>query len=29
MATTLGAVLKHVADHTRAIKELGLPALPR
>jgi MoxR-like ATPase len=27
MATTLGAVLKHVADHTRAIKELDLPAV--
>src|SRR6476469_3542354 len=28
MATTLGAVLKHVADHTRAVKELQLPAVP-
>ena len=28
LATTLGVVLKHNADHTRAIKELGLPALP-
>jgi len=28
IATTLGAVLKHVADHTRAVKELQLPAVP-
>ena len=28
LATTLGVVLKHAADHTRAIKELDLPALP-
>ena len=27
LATTLGVVLKHVADHTRAIKELDLPAV--
>jgi MoxR-like ATPase len=27
-ARTLGVVLKHVSDHERAAKELGLPALP-
>ena len=27
-ARTLGVVLKHVSDHERAVKELGLPALP-
>ncbi|GCD93341.1 hypothetical protein EHYA_00985 [Embleya hyalina] len=27
IARTLGVVLKHVADHTRAAKELGLPGL--
>jgi MoxR-like ATPase len=28
MAATLGVVLKHVADHRRATKELDLPAVP-
>jgi MoxR-like ATPase len=27
IAQTLGVVLKHVADHTRVVKELGLPGL--
>jgi hypothetical protein len=26
-ARTLGVVLKHVSDHERAAKELGLPAV--
>jgi len=29
VATTLGVVLKHAADHTKAIKELDLPAVPQ
>ena len=28
VASTLGVVLKHVADHNRAVKELDLPAAP-
>jgi MoxR-like ATPase len=28
VAATLGVVLKHVADHRRAVKELDLPAVP-
>jgi MoxR-like ATPase len=28
VATTLGVVLKHAADHARAVKELDLPAVP-